>query len=291
MVIVQLTAGLGNQLFQYAAARSLALELGQKLIIDNSIYLKDNYRKPRLNFFNHHSYVTIHANRYTSTCFKKLLFPLLPETKNIIEAEWFRMFPFPTEDLSKVKVIKLIGGWGSLRYFERYEKIIKNELYVKPRYTKRISALMSDIRLTNSVAIHIRKGDYIQSIEAKEIFYELTADYYQRAIEYIASKIVNPIFYIFTNDMNWVNKNFMTRPEYKYIYVSKDHNLKDYEEFELMRNCKNQVIANSTFSWWAAYLNPNKNKIIIQPQVWYHHEAAQSSYENGEVLGKLGLLI
>lgn len=291
MVIVELSSGLGNQLFQYAAARSLALQLGYNLIIDNHIFLEDHYRQPKICYFNITASFVIPNKKSAHVMFNKTLRLFFHKSKNIEEVEWWNIAPFDITDLVKSKIIKIKGGWASYNYFNQYADIIKKELYVKHRYTKNITTILSNISVSNSVAVHIRKGDYVQSAEAKKIFYELTADYYHKAIHFIDSKIKDPIFYIFSNDMDWVKDNFKRQIKQKCIYISEQYKLQDYEEFELMRNCKHQIIANSTFSWWAAFLNPNTNKIIVQPQRWYNHKPAQHNYENGQLLGKLGLLI
>lgn len=291
MVIIEITSGLGNQLFQYASARSLSLELGQKLIIDNSHFLKNNFRQPKLQFFNLKATFTVPYNRPAHKLFHRYVSLFSAATKKINEPEWWNYVPFDKATLKKFKVIKLEGGWAALKHFEKYADLIKKDISLKSVHKKSIAPLIEEVSHRNSVAIHIRKGDYVQSPEAMLIFNDLDISYYQQAIELIRSKINEPHFYIFTNDADWVKANFNHLEDKNCTYVSEKYKLEDYQDFEVMRSCRHQIIANSTFSWWAAFLNTNKDKMIIQPRNWYKHTLAQHNYENGDVVGIIGTLI
>lgn len=286
MVFVELTSGLGNQLFQYAMARSVAIKKGQRLVLDNSHFLRNKYRKPRLSFFSTGANFTLPFNRWVGH-FSDLFLKRNNSVLILKEDKWWQFNPIPEE--INTKHLRLEGGWCSIHFFEENSPIIQKEVQLKRKYSKRIKIIQQELNMHNSVAIHIRKGDYVHSSEAKSIFCDLDISYYEKAIAYIKSQISNPVFYIFTNDSEWVCKYFMPRFSEQFVHVSALQDWEDYEEFELIRTCKHQIIANSTFSWWAAFFNQHSNKIIIQPQKWYNYLPAQENYERGMLIGTIGV--
>ncbi|MGK4199417.1 alpha-1,2-fucosyltransferase [Fusobacterium sp. HC1336] len=117
---------------------------------------------------------------------------------------------------------------------------------------------------TNSVSIHVRRGDYLNSREFKNI---CTLEYYKNAIKYMKDRLENPVFFIFSNDIEWCKENLNIVGEHYYInWNNKKEN--NFRDMQLMSLCKNNIIANSSFSWWAALLNINKNKIVVAPKKW-----------------------
>jgi hypothetical protein len=127
--------------------------------------------------------------------------------------------------------------------------------------------MLADISTSDSVCVHIRKGDYTNSVNSK-IYIQLTHEYYLSAVSYISKVLEFPRFFVFSDDISWVKEN---------IYISGDvihvENIgSDIDEFQLMMSCKNFIIANSTFSWWAARLSSNINKVIIAPKKWFRDE-------------------
>jgi hypothetical protein len=119
---------------------------------------------------------------------------------------------------------------------------------------------LKDINTTNSVSIHVRRGDYANHPNIGI----LDISYYQKAVIYMTKYIENPIFYIFSNDIEWCKENFMFID--KKIIIDKTNN--EIEDMILMKNCNHNIIANSSFSWWGAWLNNNDNKIVIAPKKW-----------------------
>ncbi|MFN3299528.1 MAG: alpha-1,2-fucosyltransferase [Sediminibacterium sp.] len=289
MIISEPNSGLGNQLFQYAAARSLALNTEQKLIIDNGFFLADNYRQPKLQYFTNGANFIIPPHKLLNKISKTLEYYWQNKIQVVHDSDWWQYNDYILKlPLERYKHIKLTGSWCSLKYFQSSEEVIKKELDLKPKYSYRLDNILHKISNTNSVAIHIRKGDYVNSDDAKKIFFNLDIGYYLRAIEYIGEQVNNPIYYIFTNDNDWVKLHLKKIKLKNVEYISEKAIFLDYEEFELMKKCKHQIIANSTFSWWAAFLNKNHNKIIVQPQKWYNDQIAQENYENGNIIGKIG---
>jgi len=122
------------------------------------------------------------------------------------------------------------------------------------------------IKEKNSVSLHIRRGDYLTMQKAIDTIGVCPLDYYDKAIREITRKIKNPTFFIFSDDINWVKENLKTNSPTIFVSGGK---LKDYEELILMSKCKHNIIANSSFSWWGAWLNNNPNKIVIAPKKWF----------------------
>ena len=122
-----------------------------------------------------------------------------------------------------------------------------------------------------SVCIHIRRGDYVEDIITNQFHGVCNLDYYYRSIEYIASKIKNPYFFVFSDDPLWVKQNLILK--YPCDYIDQNFGKKDYEDMRVISKCKHNIIANSSFSWWGAWLNINPNKIVIAPKNWFKSKA------------------
>ena len=149
-------------------------------------------------------------------------------------------------------------GWylQSWKNFAGYEDYIRENVVFTNEVSDKNKEIINKMKSENSVALHVRRGDYIYSE-----YILLTQNYYSQAIEYIKRNVKNPVFYIFSNDLNWVKENI--KIDANYVYV--DWTKKDYEDLQLMSNCKHFINANSSFSWWGSFLSKNKNKIIIVP--------------------------
>jgi hypothetical protein len=171
----------------------------------------------------------------------------------------------------------LFGYFESVKYFEMIKEQITNEF--TPRHDKLISNydLYNKIEITESVCLAIRRGDYITDEHVKKVALVCTENYFYKSIEIIKKKINNPVFFIFSNDIKWVqeNMNFGKGTE---IYFENENN-PDWETMRLMYSCKHFIISNSTFHWWAQYLSRNKDKIVIAPNRWRNYDLALDIYE------------
>ncbi|WP_165784704.1 alpha-1,2-fucosyltransferase [Solitalea longa] len=163
-------------------------------------------------------------------------------------------------------------GDKSVRYFwgywqcEKYFETIKDSLVSDFTFTKPLDdenkAILQEIESCNSVSIHIRRGDYVNHPLLGNI---TTLEYYQTAISIIKTTIENPVFFVFSNDIEWCKE---TLKEDGFKFINNNTNAQSYVDMQLMSRCKHNIIANSSFSWWAAWLNQNPNKIIISPKKW-----------------------
>jgi hypothetical protein len=160
----------------------------------------------------------------------------------------------------------LEGFWQNEKYFSDIDEIIRQDFTLKNELS--IPALEIDKKIaeTESVSIHFRYGDYLFNKKTGKLFGVPDFDYYQTAINKIKSKINNPVFFIFSDDIGLVKKKLQADP---FLYFVSQPGLKDFEELILMSRCKHNIVANSSFSWWGGWLNNNPNKIVIAPKIWF----------------------
>ena len=159
--------------------------------------------------------------------------------------------------------VYLDGYWQSWKYFNNYSDIIKKDFTIKLKYLNTIDRnLLTQIENSNSVALHVRRGDYVNNKDVNKFLGICDKSYYESAIEFIKNKVVDPRFYIFSDDPDWCLKEFGN----EFFIISGNH---DWQDLWLMSKCKNQIIANSSFSWWAAWLNNNMEKIVVAPKKWF----------------------
>lgn len=273
MTIIKLKGGLGNQLFQYALGRSIALVHHKQVKFDLSWFDRFPQRKYKLGNLNTRVEVAtkteIIALRQWKRKDGKRYLPLNFFRKkgalHIEEAGYF----FHPETLNSVEDSYLDGNWQSEKYFKDIAKIIHEEIALKEKTNENFEQLAQNIRGSDSISLHIRRGDYATA-KVQRILKLCSTKYYHEAINLMKNKVQNPTFFVFSDDTEWVKGNVKTNAPT--VFVT-DGNLKDYEELILMSKCKHNITANSSFSWWGAWLNDNQNKIIITPKEWFNDKS------------------
>jgi hypothetical protein len=263
MIITKLQGGLGNQMFQYAIGRNLTIRNNSTLKLDTDYYVNNKLFQYGLGHFNITENIasTDEIKKYYNK-FNKILDLFLPFTRKKIIFE--KNLNFDEGLLSLKDNHYLYGYWNNEKYFKNIRSELLQEFRIK-QLSRDAQEILERINKNSSTAIHIRRGDYLTAKHSK-IFASISLEYYKMAIKKIAAKDGNPFFYIFSDDIEWVKNEF--KPDFPFELVSR-HNLKNYEELYLMSRCKNNIIANSTFSWWGAWLNNNSDKIVIAPKKWY----------------------
>jgi len=276
MIVVKLIGGLGNQLFQYAAGRALAeyhktelfLDLSHLKIASNGAYTQRNFE---LDSFN------IKAQIADEIILKNFNFE---QNKNIIKLKKLspglfsnmifneHHFNFHSEFLKLPKQSYLNGYWQSERYFSSIREKLVSEIALKEPLSSATAIITDKITSSNSVSLHIRRGDFVSLDSAKQFHGCIELDYYKTAVEQIKNKMQDPVFYIFSDDIEWCKTNLGFLENKEYI-EGKINNISAQEEMMLMSHCKHNIIANSSFSWWGAWLNQNKNKTVIAPNNWF----------------------
>ena len=276
MILLHIQGGLGNQLFQYAAARHLCKRLHTKLYIDISPLQNDLYgRSYRLNHFNVKVLPANNMNmqiwnRFNGTSLLSHITTKvatnLPKSMRYISVRE-QQFHFDDSFFHLRGNVSLQGYYQSLRYFEPIEILIRDELTLKEEPTLQSRQIAAEMQESNSISLHVRRADYITDPGASKVFAIQTVEYYQQAIMEMRAQIKEPHFFIFSDDMEWCRQNLFL--EKNAIYV--DHNGvdRDYEDIWLMGQCKHHIIANSSFSWWGAWLGNNPEKRVIAPKRWF----------------------
>lgn len=263
MITIKIQGGIGNQMFQYAFGRSLSLKRKEVLRLDTSFYKNikngDTPREFKLNNYNIKADI-IETENFGK--FTKIFWKLVNGMGLAIYKDFhIRFHPY----FLNTKLKNFIGFFQSYKYFNAYEKEIKEDLTLKIALPLKATEILEQIKDNQSVSIHIRCGDYITNKDNLKNYGTCSLDYYQNAISKIKEKVDKPIFYVFSDDINWAKSNL--KIDENFVFVS-DYKFDETIELELMSNCKNNIIANSSFSFWAAWLNKNPNKIVIAPKKW-----------------------
>ncbi len=284
MVILRVSGGLGNQLFQYAKGRAVALQNNAPLVLDVSWFKQKHPYTPRkfqLHNFNVEAFIT------PNILVKILENNLAREIDRLIGKPFF-YHPTVNDPIwthQKASIFKspiiLDGFWSDFSHFGNYWGYMFHEFEMASNFRNvEYSKLFQLINTTNSISVHIRRGDYLEDKES-DFFGVQPNSYYEKSFEFLKDKVVDAKFFVFTDDERLdVKKMFQGIDAINVSRILKN----DVLEFSLMSICKSNIMANSTFSWWAAFLNQNAEKIVLQPKVWYKNQLAQESYEKGMVL-------
>ena len=274
MIITKLIGGLGNQMFQYAAGKRLATihKTDYRLdVSDFQTYTLHAYSLQNFEITAQPASVeeiqTILGRKEVGLTGKLLSLlqhhKILPKNKRYIQEE---LIKFDPKILNLPNNIYLEGYWQSEKYFKDIEAVIRREYTLRHPLTEKSQEVAKKIKkIESAVAIHVRRADYMSSSN-QQIYETIGPRYYERALEIITKKISNPSFFIFSDDIAWTQENFkLNFPTTFMDFNGADRN---YEDLHLMSLCKHQIIANSSFSWWGAWLNENKNKTVIAPEFW-----------------------
>lgn len=273
MLIVRIWEGLGNQMFQYAFARALSLRGRREVKLDVNRIFDDRYTEGNIDRaygLNAFQIQLCEANQQDLEHYSFLgCKSLLDQSRFFLATHYLGKYQFYEETKKNFSPHYFyfsrncyIKGWFQNEgYFRRYRKSLLEE-FVPKKEIEISRQLRTILQSQKTVSIHFRRGDYVKNSAV------LPVAYYQNCFRYIQGCIGNDCTYIvFTDDPAWVKKH-IAFPADTY-YVSEKENLKDYEELILMSRCKHNVIANSTFSWWGAWLNQNPDKVVIAPKRWF----------------------
>lgn len=266
MIIVKLKGGLGNQMFQFAAAKRLAVKHTVPLKFDMSFLdtepENERYTKREFELDKFNINIEIASEKEIQAIKKQ-------RWKNIITPIWIkeRKRDCYKQLVRAGKCCYLDGYFQSEKFFVDISDRINNELTFKNRLLGvEWGEIKEKITNSNSISLHFRRGDYVTNPNANIFHGVCSMDYYQKAVKAIAEKTEHPHFFIFSDDIQWVMGNFSIN--FPTVFVEKkEEDL--HSDFQLMSLCKHNIIANSSYSWWAAWLNKHKNKIVIAPEKWY----------------------
>ena len=267
MIIVRLQGGLGNQLFQYAAGKALATHLNKPFKLETITSLqKDKRRNIALQQLQTNFEL---ASRDEVKQF--LSFPKLYRHKPSVFSKFGKNiysephFQFDKNFFQLSDPVFLDGFWQSPLYFKNIESGIRHEVTITPELRKKVVDKGKELEAKPSIAVHIRRGDFL---DAKAAAYHgvLSAFYYEKAMGLITEKIPDATVYFFSDDVEWVKQNLALR---KNAELASSPSNSAIEDFYLMTKCRHNIIANSSFSWWPAWLNANPDKIVVAPKKWF----------------------
>lgn len=287
MKIVKYIGGLGNQMFIYAFSVALRETFGQEILADTHYYKSHSFHngleiervfgiklkearlrdKLRLGWYFPNYWVDYH-----------LLYHL-PNRQGTVREKAGGEVDFGLLDDASDKLYD--GFWQSYAYFERYKSVIQDE-FTFPAFDSgdvQNSELSQTLQMDeDSVGIHIRRGDYLKNRKYRGL---CGVEYYQEAIAYVQERTRNPRFYLFSDDIAWVQEHIYPLLEGSEVTVINwNHGPNSYKDMQLMSMCHNLIIANSSFSWWAAYL-AKEVKTVVAPEKWINsHRAFRIQYKD-----------
>src|ERR1035437_7293215 len=278
MIIVKLSGGLGNQMFQYACGRALARKFSVPLKLDHS-FLEDK-SKTGITLRDYELYAfgidkkinkaelsALGLDSATTSPYKTLF-----SVKRLLSGYKFYIekgLAFNDELFKQGPKGYILGYFQNEKYFrDIQENIRKDFTFISSASEKNIQLANRIKNAENAVSVHGRRGDFL-SFGNDKIHSTCEPSYYMNAIAMIKNKISNPVFFIFaTDDPQWAEDNIKIDGPFELI--GKQNAAAGYEDMRLMSMCKHHIIANSSFSWWAAWLNPNPDKIVVAPKKWFN---------------------
>lgn len=278
MIIVKLTGGLGNQMFQYATARRLALANVAQLKLDLSWFANippgDTRRQYELHVFNSVQDVASHIEVKALRGIEIRRWPKV--VKRLVKTTGFfmkqtcvreRHYHFDPEILQLRGDVYLDGYWQSEKNFADVKDTIRKDLTVSIAPDPVNREIGDIIRSREAVSLHVRRGDYVSSKAANQHHVSSSLHYYKAAIAEMTARLRNPHFFVFSDEPAWVKSNLQVDVPMTCL----EHNgpEKGYEDLRLMSICRHHIIANSSFSWWGAWLSDYPGKIVIAPQKWF----------------------
>jgi hypothetical protein len=279
MIYVNITGGLGNQLFQYAFARRIQKDTGERICLN--IYELEKYDNKRSFCLDKYKLINntivsrtklpwyVHRRSICSKLLRRIspqMFYLFGKLKN--SYIWYQSYRNEIFPVSSKKDIYIGGYWQDPIYSMPAIGEIRKDLEINEKLSEHIYELVQEINANISVCVHIRRGDYIGSP------YEVcTKEYYLNAINEVKKSDPNAIFYIFSDDPQWVKNNM---PDEQCIRIQENNEA--YIDLFVMSKCKHFIISNSTFSWWAQYLGNYDKKKVYAPQIWHKEYDCNNLY-------------
>jgi hypothetical protein len=272
-IFLHCTGGLGNQLFQYALGRTLAIKTGANLVIDPWEFRRNRSRPVVLDKFKIRArFVTFPENVFCRIVESQHL----ESVSRVLRAVFPSKFPqvvrrrkhgFDPTLLEIRRSVFLEGWFQSELYFREYRPQLLEELQLREGPSQENRNVLDQIKSSTAVSLHVRRGDYVSDADVNQRIGTCGLDYYRAAIEHIRAHVSSPTFFVFSDDPRWTRDNLVV-PEPRH-FISHNCNVADWEDIRLMSACRHFIIANSTFSWWGAWLGASPDKIVIAPKQWF----------------------
>ena len=268
MIGIRIIGGLGNQMFQYSTIKSLSLQIGKDFKLDIRGFQKYSRNVFLLDRFNISGLI---ANEEDYKRYKWSLRRPCRVLQSIgINKIWFQEqnYYYDKNLINLKDNIFLYGYYHSYKYFEKIIEVLREDFTLKKELNGMNRNISEIIKHENSVMVHVRRDDYLTNHKINSDYGICSLEYYKQAIDYVSERVNNPHFIFFSDDFEWTKKTFNLR--YPITFVEGNYYEPEIDLF-LMSMCKHHIIANSTMSWWGAWLSRWQNKIIISPEKWFRN--------------------
>jgi hypothetical protein len=270
MIITNIIGGLGNQMFQYAMGRTLAYQHKTDLLVDTRMFQGYGLRNFELEtVFNIQTHIATEgrikkligwkANKLSGRLLREPCFAFLRGRNYYIEPA-----------VNYVKEVRnlhddcyISGYWQSERYFEDIKELIRTDWTFRQPLEGLNAELADKIKSMNAVSLHVRRADYVMDQRTNSVHGACPKEYFDRAVKYISELISSPAFFIFSDDPEWVKANLSLN--YEHYFISHNTGLDSFNDMHLMSLCRHHIIANSSFSWWGAWLNTDNEITCPDP--------------------------
>lgn len=284
MIISQIIGGLGNQMFQYAAGRALALERKDAYLLDTRGFvgygLHHGFELQRVfeidiriaSLQDVRNLLGWRSPALVRRIFARPQFRHLRGDSFVIEPYFHYWSGFKTVP----KDVYLQGYWQSEQYFIREAEQIRKDFHFRRPLSVQNEQFVEQItNCPTAVSLHVRRGDYVSSAAALSTHGLCSIEYYQAAMAHILERFEGVEFFVFSDDIPWVRQHIQFSAPCHFI----DHNkgIESYNDMRLMSLCRHNIIANSSFSWWGAWLNCHADKIVIAPARWFASDKFNST--------------
>lgn len=278
MIIVNIIGGLGNQMFQYAFAYTISQKKQSQLKLDICKFDTYDLRKYSLDHYYIDNEIADHEEigrlKYKKANVLARFFRKQPSE---FSDSYYResSFQFDKDVANKFGDIYIEGYWQSEKYFQDYREDLLQLFTLKESIHSKSKQYQFQIQACQSVSLHIRRGDYVNNVHINSVHGICELNYYRQATSLLVNKVIKPHFFIFSDDITWAKENLEFIKHRTFIELELD--IPDHEEMLLMSQCQHNIIANSTFSWWGAWLNQNPDKVVIAPLSWFLDSSIDTS--------------
>lgn len=256
-------------MFQYATGRALADHHHCELKLDLTDFANYNLRQYELDNYNIRASI---ASENDIAYFRKNR-PILKKIQKIFKVSppnvyLERDFTFDPTVLKSSSPLYLDGYWQSEKYFSMIRSALLDDFTLRATVNNKNQRVLDNINTSQAVSLHIRRGDYVADPNTNKYHGTCPLDYYHDAVSFIGERVENPEFFIFSDDTDWVKKNLSI--DYPLTIVDINSPDQGILDMALMKACQHHIVANSSFSWWGAWLNPLQEKMVIAPKRWFN---------------------